>query len=758
MQRDRFTGVVLAAILIVPFANAETRYDGDRVVRVEVTDEAQLDTLFKITDDVWSHGVGIGHVEVRVSETQFATLLASGMDYEILIEDLQARIDSERSTIATGTGPFDQYLPFEGSPSVVEFLNGLAARRPDLVQIVSMGQSLEGREMWVAKITGPGAGPKPGILYHGGQHAREWITVPTILYLAERLVDDYDTDPRVQTLVDRCEWYLMPVMNPDGYIFSREDTRLWRKNRRPNPDGSFGVDLNRNWDFAWGGAGSDDFQSSQTYRGPAAFSEPETQNVRDFIIAHPNIVVYNDIHAFSQLILWPWGYQSGAPDDERFATFGFGMEQIIESVYGTQYEAGPVRDTLYIASGVSIDWVWGQMGVLAFTYELRDTGANGFLLPADQILPNCEETYPALLWLADQATVPFNLQIADALPTLHTPEEPLDITVLANENIAMIDPDSVTLHLRIGNSASFNTFPMNVDGPNQFTGTLPGEDCGESLAFYISATPSGGGSEVLIPLGAPESVFQVPVGVENESVRDTFESDNGWTVDSEDLSTGEWVRVDPIGTVRNGQPWQPEDDNPAGEGTFCYVTGQGTPGGGAGSADVDGGPTRLISPVYDLNGITDPVLRYARWFASSADDTLLVQVSDDGTNWVRVEDVSSQPTWVTVEFPLADYIPGATQMQVRFTANDNPNNSVVEAAVDDVVILSVACDSETLLGDLNCDGVVSVGDINAFVLALTDPAGYETQFPDCDRLAADTNDDDTVSVADINGFVALLTD
>ena len=143
----------------------------------------------------------------------------------------------------------------------------------------------------------------------------------TGMFLADRLVESADTDPRVHALLSRAEIFVIPVVNPDGYFFTWSDSanRLWRKNRRNNGDGTFGVDNNRNWGYEWGGAGASTQTSSETYRGTGPFSEPETAAMRDFFNARPNIVSNIDFHSYSQLVLSPWAY-TVAPSVDPLAT------------------------------------------------------------------------------------------------------------------------------------------------------------------------------------------------------------------------------------------------------------------------------------------------------------------------------------------------------------------------------------------------------------------------------------------------------
>ena len=746
---------VLAFGAMLGVADLE-RYDGHRVVRVQIQDEAQLDLALKLTNDVWSHGVGVGGtIDIRVNPVQFATLENSGLEFEVLIGDVQALADSIAPGIKAGAGPFDDYMPLA---DVIAYMNSLVALRPDLAQLVTVGTTVENRTITAIRITGPGGGTKPAVLYHGGIHAREWITVPTVLWAADQLIRNYDTDPYVRRLVDRCEFYLLPVLNADGYSYTWTNQRLWRKNRRNNGDGSFGVDLNRNFGHQWGGEGASTFPADETYRGPSAFSEPESRAIRDFVTARPNIVAYNDVHSYSQLLLWPWGYTDTLPADEaEFELIGFEMVDIIQQISGKIYTPGPIYTTIYPASGGTADWAYGARGIIGMSYELRDEGDFGFLLPPDEILPTAQEIFPTVLFHADMRSTAVRFSFPNGLPGLTAPDTPVSFDVRITPNDDVLNSSSPQVLVRTTPGGAFQGYPMTPLGGDLFRATIPGRACGSPSEFYVTAAGVSGGTS-FSPLAAPVQFYSFPIGVLTESFRDNFETNLGWTVsDTAGLTTGTWVRVDPNGTTTGGQPAQPEDDNPAGTGTLCFVTGQGTPGGAAGSQDVDGGATTLTSPPLSLVGMSNPQLSYYRWMMSNNDDQMVIEVSADGSIWLPLETVGSIPAWTRTEFAVHALLPGATSVRVRFTVADSGVASLAEGAVDDVVVSDFACESAGLVGDMNCDGAVSVGDIAGFVLALTNPAGYSASFPTCNIQHADVNNDGGVTVGDIGGFVLLLT-
>lgn len=741
-------GLTLPVLASIALAQ-RTDYTGHRVVRVSVETKEDVDRLLTMTDDVWSHELIDGKLDVRVTPEQYDKLRDSRLAFDELIADVQVLIDREARG-SPGRGTWDNYMDLA---AVNAYVDTLIALRPDLAQLINIGTTIEGRPIRGLRITGAGGGTKPGILYWGGQHAREWITVPVVLYFADKLIREYDTDGGIRELVDRCEWFIIPVMNPDGYSYTWTNQRLWRKNRRDNGDGTFGVDLNRNWGGAgWGGAGSSGSTSNETYRGTAPFSEPETQAMRDVLLNHPNIVAMNDIHSYSQLILWPFGYKAELPANQaEYEEVGQTIAQIIVGVHGMNYDPGNIYHILYQASGCSVDYAHEELGKLALSYELRDTGQYGFVLPPEQILPTCEEIFPTLIYLADHATAAVRIEFPGGLPTLIAPGAATDLAVRITAGAQGVDPNGATLHVRTSPAGPTYVYPITHLGGDDFLARFPARDCGPDTQFYVRAQGDAGGASYSPP-GGGAALYSVPVGTLSVAFADDFESDLGWTVQNTNLSTGAWVRVDPNGTAA-----QPENDNPAGTGTMCYVTGQGSVGGSVGEADVDGGPTQLLSPLLDLSG-QDPTVSYYRWlYNDDGDDTLVTEVSNNnGTTWTTAEVTGHDPAWVRHEFRLADLVAPTAQVRLRFTTSDNPNNSITEGGIDDVVVSTRSCASVRVPGDMNCDGSTNGQDIEGFVLALADPSQYGIAHPDCLLENADANGDGSVNGFDVATFVELL--
>jgi hypothetical protein len=411
----------MAAVLLaaLPFAapvlaqDALVRYAGHKVVRVDIRSDRDLRAMLRISADVWSEHIGIGPADFRVAPESLAALAASGLSYTVLVEDVQERIDAERARLAApaaGAGWFDD---FKDLAAVEARLDELAALRPDLAQVVQVGTSLEGRPIRGLRICNDGTYPgrrKPGMVWASTQHAREWIAPMVTMYLAETLLTRYGADPDVTRVVDRAETFIVPVVNVDGYVYSWTTDRLWRKNRRVNAgSGCVGVDLNRNWSYQWGlNNGSSGNPCSETYRGAAPFSEPETATLSQFISAHPFVRYVHDMHSYGQWLLHPWGFTNALPPGHSFyQRLGADMAALILAVHGRTYLYGPTYTTLYPVSGSVTDWAWGAEHAYSTVIELRGPD---FIVPPSEIVPNSEEVLPAVLYLANRMIRPLGVR------------------------------------------------------------------------------------------------------------------------------------------------------------------------------------------------------------------------------------------------------------------------------------------------------------------------------------------------------------
>jgi murein tripeptide amidase MpaA len=291
------------------------------------------------------------------------------------------------------------WVSYHRHDEINSWLQEVASANSDKVELINIGKSAEGRDMIVAHVFKPGQKDKAdkAILIDGGIHAREWISPATVTYILNELLS-----PNSKDLLDHFEYYVLPVLNPDGYEFSHTDERYWRKTRNDNDgDSCKGVDGNRNWDFVWGGDGTSSNPCSEVYKGDKAFSEPEMKNLADFLQTR-DFLVYLTFHSYGQYWLTPWGYGPELPEDyDELVRAAKVAVKALTAVHGKQYTIGSSANALYPAAGGSDDWAKAKANVkYSYTVELRDTGSYGFVLPPEQIIPTGEETWEAFKAMA----------------------------------------------------------------------------------------------------------------------------------------------------------------------------------------------------------------------------------------------------------------------------------------------------------------------------------------------------------------------
>lgn len=351
-----------------------------------------------------------------------------------------------------------------------------------------------------------------------------------------------------------------------------------------------------------------------------------------------------------------------------------------------------------------------------------DINGDGWL---DYVIGTCSGTS---VWIA-KPIAGVNFDYPDGLPANLVPGVPQDLLVQLTPfgDNAIIDQDGATLNVSI-NGDEFETFPIVHVEDDQYIATFPAVACLDSVNFYLTAELTSG-DVTTDPVDAPETTFATFGATSLKTlVADNMEGDvSAWSIESVDLSAGEWEAVDPNGTIWLDELAAPEDDaTPGADNVRAFVTENGPPGGDPFSADVDGGPTDLISEAVDLAD-ADGVVTYARWHFSEtlADDVLATWISnDDGESWVEVHSTAGTGSaWETVSFRVGDFIEPTDAVRVRFSVIDNPSNSVTESGIDDVVIEKLLC-SATCPADLDADGVVGGTDLIMLLGAWgTDPGG-----------------------------------
>ncbi|MFE9258640.1 M14 family metallopeptidase [Streptomyces sp. NPDC006879] len=272
------------------------------------------------------------------------------------------------------------------------------AQYPNIMRRQVIGKSYQGRDLVAIKISDNVASDEdePEVLFTHHQHAREHLTVEMALYLLREFGSGYGSDPRITSMVNSREIWIVPDLNPDGgeYDIATGSYRSWRKNRQPN-SGSWavGTDLNRNWDYKWGCCrGSSGSKGSETYRGAAPESSPEVKAVSDFVRSRvvggkQQIKAAIDFHTYSELVLWPYGWTTadtapGLTLDDRDAFAAVGRQMAASNGYTPEQSSD-----LYITDGSIDDWLWGAQKIFAYTFEMYPTSSwNGGFYPPDEVI------------------------------------------------------------------------------------------------------------------------------------------------------------------------------------------------------------------------------------------------------------------------------------------------------------------------------------------------------------------------------------
>ena len=377
-------------------------------------------------------GIETDHGDIRrhvwlttdLDTTEIRKVREAGFKYEIQIADVkkhyreQAMSTHDHSRVSSlpngcqstnapsyqvpsnfSLGSYAGYFTYQ---EMLDNLDQMANLYPNLITIKAPlpgGTTIEGRPVFMVKISdNPNVDEsEPEMLYTAVHHAREPGGMSQLIFYMWYLLENQATNPEVAAIIANTELYFIPCLNPDGYLYNEstdpQGGGLWRKNRRDNQDGSFGVDLNRNYGYNWGyddnGSSPDGF--SETHRGNAPFSEPETQLIRDFVNSRQFKIALN-YHTYGNLLIYPWGYDYSiyTPDSALFADYGR-----ILTTYNS-YSFGTADQTVgYIVNGSSDDWMYGEQAtkpkIFAMTPECGDASF-GFWPPANEIIPLCENT------------------------------------------------------------------------------------------------------------------------------------------------------------------------------------------------------------------------------------------------------------------------------------------------------------------------------------------------------------------------------
>jgi carboxypeptidase T len=382
-------------------------------VSIAFQNRAQLGTLVTAGMEIWYVDDKAKKAYGQISADQFPTVQKMGLTAKIV----------------QGPGVFNDFdKGYHTYDQIKEELQALAAKHPEMVKFMDIGDGWQksagkgDRDILAIRIGKGDPSSKPAVLFCGNHHAREIVTPEMVLNIAHMLVNGYGKDPDLTNFVENRDIYLVPMVNPDGHKLASEG-HDWRKNTNittgggttfgDGPNGP-GVDLNRNYGFKWGGPGAATRPTDATFRGPGAFSEPETQAIKNLVETR-KFTMLMTYHSFSNLILWPWGHTNEPPPDNRLPAIGKKLGDL------SGYKPEQSVD-LYPTSGDTTDWAFGQHGNLAYTTEIGGWG-DGFDPPYAKVAQFWKENEPGarlMLNLAGNPSHIFGPELKDAVANAGT--------------------------------------------------------------------------------------------------------------------------------------------------------------------------------------------------------------------------------------------------------------------------------------------------------------------------------------------------
>ena len=484
-----------------------------------------------------------------------ADILEAGHDY-VLVEATPAeamalrRLGLRLALFATPEEFLKAFPPADSAyhdySEMIAELQQAATDHPAIFSLFSMGLSYEGRTVWAGKIS-DNVGTdedEPEVLFTHHQHAREHLTVEMALYTLKMLTDEYGTDPQITNLVDNREIWIVFDMNPDGgeYDVATGTYRSWRKNRQPNAGSTaIGTDLNRNWSYKWGCCGgSSGTTSSETYRGPSAFSAPETQVVRDFVDSRviggrQQITAHLDVHTYGELIMWPYGYTlTDVPadmtqdDHDVFVTLG-------QAMAATNGYTPQQASDLYISDGGVKDYLYGAHRIFSLSFEMYPvTSAQGGFYPPDEVIPaETARNRAAILYLLEQAACPYNVIGKQVQYCQAVPAEPAGLSATpGNAQIslawtAVSGATAYRVHRATASGGPYTTIQSNLTATT-FTNT--GLTNGTAYFYVVTATNGVGES--------PNSneASATPVAPPTVATFTSAAAQDGWVLESTETS------------------------------------------------------------------------------------------------------------------------------------------------------------------------------------------------------------------------------
>ncbi len=446
-------------------------------------------------------------VEVILNESEIMQLRELGYSYQVLIDDMtkfylerSSRSETEMESLENkmkekyscsgfGFGSMGGYYTYA---EVAAELDSMRLLYPGLISAKdSVGCTLEGRTIWAVKISdNPDINEgEPQVFYNSLTHAREPEGMMSVIYFMYYLLENYGSDPEITYLVDNREMYFIPVINPDGYFFNEQNDPggggMWRKNRRDNGNGCFGVDINTNYGYMWGynDIGSSPDPCNEAYRGPFAFSEPENQCIRDFCNEH-NFIIACNFHTPWDVVFTSWGYNLTQTSDSLIYNNTINL-----ATQFNNYDNWINYDGSYEANGDVCDWMYGEQITKPVIYAyLPEVGSwdDGFWPAPERIFPIAQENCylnKVLAWGPGVIDNPPNIFFAGTNSIYYTPLlDTINITALQSnpDNLA----DIVTAGMHKWDDAVIDNYALTNSDSNLYSVSIPAPE-EENYYYFI---------------------------------------------------------------------------------------------------------------------------------------------------------------------------------------------------------------------------------------------------------------------------------
>jgi len=434
-----------------PGAQLQSRYRNDVVVRFNVTNSEEEGALAQAVDqmflDVWAFTPEF--VDVRLDKDDVSallTLLPNSLEPSVLIPDVAAavwatypsasheksRLESTMADAARMRTSLDGvgnifFQNYQSLAVITSWMRLLEAMFPSIASMTSIGKSYEDREVYALRVGAPGdsepKGPRKTILITGGLHGREWISTSSVNYLLWSVITSYNNEPMITKLLEHFDIVFVPVLNPDGYEYTWQTDRLWRKSRQQTKMRFCrGLDLDHAFGHGWDASRHSTDPCSESYGGDQPFQAVEASELarwaRNETENGVKFVAFLDLHSYSQQVLYPYAYTCSIdpPNRENLEELAVGLAKAIrissgepytvtsacEGAIPRTYSASDSLPRVEAAGGAAIDWFYHELHArYSYQIKLRDTGSYGFLVPKDNIVPTGEEMLNALKYLGD---------------------------------------------------------------------------------------------------------------------------------------------------------------------------------------------------------------------------------------------------------------------------------------------------------------------------------------------------------------------